>query len=46
MEKAIEAINRACTNTERLLEKTEKDRKDFRYSIERLADAILKISKR
>ncbi len=46
MEKAIEAINRTCTNTERLLEKTEKDRKDFRDSIEKLANAILETSKR
>jgi acylphosphatase len=46
MEKAIEAINRTCTNTERLLEKTERDRKDFRDSIEKLANAILGISKR
>jgi acylphosphatase len=41
MEKAIQAINRTCTNTERLLEKTERDRKDFRYSIEKLANAIM-----
>ena len=46
MEMAIGAINRTCTNTERLLEKTEKDRKDFRYSIEKLANAILETSKR
>ena len=41
MEKAIEAINRTCINTERLLEKTERDRKDFRDAIEKLADAII-----
>jgi acylphosphatase len=41
MEKAIEAINRTCTNTERLLEKTERDRKDFRDAIDKLANAII-----
>jgi acylphosphatase len=41
MEKAIDAINRTCTNTERLLEKTERDREDFRGAIEKLANAIL-----
>jgi acylphosphatase len=41
IEKAIEAINRTCTNTERLLEKTERDRKDFRDAIDKLADAIM-----
>ena len=40
MERAIDAINRTCLNTERLLEKTERDRKDFRDAIEKLADAI------
>ena len=41
MERAIEAINRTCSNTERLLEKTERDRKDFGDAIEKLADAIM-----
>ena len=46
MEMAIGAINRTCTNTERLLEKTERDRKDFRDAIEKLTNAIIEISKR
>jgi flagellar hook-basal body complex protein FliE len=41
MEKAINAINRTCTNTERLLEKTERDRKDFRDAIDKMVNAIM-----
>ena len=41
MERAIDAIYRTCLNTERLLEKTERDRKDFGDVIEKLADALM-----
>lgn len=36
MEKAINSINRTCDNTERLLEKSELDRQDFRDSMKNL----------
>jgi flagellar hook-basal body complex protein FliE len=41
MEKAIDAINRTCTNTERLLEKTERDRQDCRDAIDKMVNAIM-----
>ncbi|MBN2251803.1 MAG: acylphosphatase [Candidatus Altiarchaeota archaeon] len=46
MEEAIRAINRTCDNTEMLLEKSERDRGDFRDSMKGLTDAILKLAEK
>lgn len=46
MEKAIQAINRTCDNTEMLLEKSERDRKDFQDSMKGLTNSILKLAEK
>ncbi len=44
--KAIYAINRTCDNTEKLLEKSERDRKDYRKSLDDLVGAIVKLAEK
>ena len=44
--KTIYAINRTCDNTEKLLEKSERDRKDYRKSLDDLVGAIVKLAEK
>jgi len=46
IEKAIYSINRTCDNTEKLLEKSERDRKDYRKSLDDLVGAIVKLAEK
>jgi len=44
--KAIQGIEQVAKNTEKLLEKSEEDRGEFRDSINKLANAILKLAEK
>lgn len=46
IEKAVYAINRTCDNTEKLLEKSERDRDDYRKSMDNLVGAIVKLAEK
>jgi len=46
IEKAVYAINRTCDNTEKMLEKSEKDRHDYKDSMKDLVGAIVKLAEK
>ncbi len=46
IEKAVCAINRTCENTEKLLEKSDRDREDYKKSMKDLVGAIVKLAEK
>ena len=44
IERAIAAINRTCDNTERLLDKSERDRKDFQDATRKIGECDHRIT--
>ena len=46
IEKAIYSINRTCDSTEKLLEKSERDRKDYRKSLDDIVGAIVTLAEK